>query len=86
MDIMRQSACMSVNPIMVDSYVFIFNCKTVVQTSDFMTALTLSYNLLVGAYCLSLAGRTVAQLDVFFSSDYFLNHEPFSLYHHTLLI
>ena len=70
MDTMRQSACLVVNPIMVGSYILIFNCTTVGQTSDSMTALTLSFNLLVGACCLSLAGRTVAQLDVFFSSDY----------------
>ena len=86
MDIMQQSACLVVYPIIVDSYVLIFNCTTVGQTSDLMTALTLSFNLLLGACCLSLAGPTVAQLDVCFSSDYFVNHEPLSLYHHTLLI
>ena len=38
--------------------------------SDSMTALTLSFNLWVDALSLSVAGPTVAQLDVFFSSDY----------------
>ena len=42
---------------------------TVGQASDSMTALTLSVNRLVGALCLAVAGPTVAQLEVFFSSD-----------------
>ena len=36
MDTMRQSA----NPITADSYGFLFNCTTVGQASDLMTALT----------------------------------------------
>ena len=40
MDIMRQSVCLVVNPITVDSYGFLFNCTTVDQASDLMTALT----------------------------------------------
>ena len=48
MDIMRQSACLVVNPITVDSLSFLFNCTTVGQASDLMTALTKSFNLLVG--------------------------------------
>ena len=66
MDIMRQSACLFVNPIMVYSYGFLFNCTTVGQASDS----TKIFNPLVGARCLSLAGPTVAQLEVCFSSDY----------------
>ena len=34
MDIMRQSACLVVNPITVDSYGFFFNCTTVGQASE----------------------------------------------------
>ena len=49
---------------------FLFNCMTVGQASDSMTALTLSFNSLVGAWCLSLAGPTIAQLEASFSSDY----------------
>ena len=49
MDIMRQTACLVVNPITVDSYCYLFNCTTVGQASDLMTALTLSFNPLVGA-------------------------------------
>ena len=40
LDIMRQSACIVLNPITVYSYGFLFNCMTVGQTSDSMTALT----------------------------------------------
>ena len=37
LDIMRQSACLVLNPIMVYSYGFLFNCTTVGQASDSMT-------------------------------------------------
>ena len=40
LDIMRQSACQILNPITVFSYGFLFNCTTVGQASDSMTALT----------------------------------------------
>ena len=40
LDIMRQSACLVLNPITVCSYGFLFNCTTVGQASDSMTALT----------------------------------------------
>ena len=39
MDIMRQSACLVVNPITVHSYGCLFKCATVDQDSDSMTAL-----------------------------------------------
>ena len=38
--IMRQSECLVLNPITVYSYGFLFNCTTVGQASDSMTALT----------------------------------------------
>ena len=38
--IMRQSACLVLNPITVYSYGFLFNCTRVGQASDSMTALT----------------------------------------------
>ena len=38
--IMRHSACLVLNPITVYSYGFLFNCTTVGQASDSMTALT----------------------------------------------
>ena len=37
--VMRQSACLVLNPVMVYSCVFLFNCTTVGQASDSMTAL-----------------------------------------------
>ena len=40
LDIMRQSACLVLNPIMVSSYGFLLNCTTVGQASDSMIALT----------------------------------------------
>ena len=40
LEIMRQSACLVVNPITVYSYGFLFNCTTVGRASDSMTALT----------------------------------------------
>ena len=38
LDIMRQTACLVVNPIIVDSYASFFNCTTAVRASDSMTA------------------------------------------------
>ena len=40
LDIMRQSACLVLNPITVYSYGFLFNCTTVGQASDSITAVT----------------------------------------------
>ena len=40
LDIMRQSACLVLHPITGNSYAFLFNCTTVGQASDSMTALT----------------------------------------------
>ena len=40
LDIMQQSACLVLNTITVYSYGFLFNCMTVGQASDSMTALT----------------------------------------------
>ena len=39
LDIMRQSACLVLNPFTVYSYGFLFNCTTVGQASDSMTTL-----------------------------------------------
>ena len=49
LDIMRQSARLVVNQIAVYSYGFLFNCTTVGQASDLITALTLSFNRWVDA-------------------------------------
>ena len=38
LDIMRQTACLVVNPIIVDGYASLFNCTTTVRASVSMTA------------------------------------------------
>ena len=38
LDIMRQTACLVVNPIIVDGYASLFTCTTAVRASDSMTA------------------------------------------------
>ena len=38
LDIMRQTACLVFNPIMVECYAAFFSCTAVVQASDTMTA------------------------------------------------
>ena len=38
LDIMRQTACLVFNPIMVEGYAALFSCTAVVQASDSMTA------------------------------------------------
>ena len=40
LDVMRHSACLDFNLVTVSSYGFLFNCTTVGQASDTMTALT----------------------------------------------
>ena len=37
-DIMRQTACLVINPIVIDGYASLFNCSTVVRAFDSMTA------------------------------------------------
>ena len=49
LDVMRQSACLVLNPITVSSYGFLFNCMMLVQASGSMMALTLRFNWWVGA-------------------------------------
>ena len=39
-NVLQQTACLVVNPITVDNFAFLFNCTSVCQTSDFMTAPT----------------------------------------------
>ena len=38
LDIMRQTACLVVNPIIVDGYASLFNCTTAVRASDSVTS------------------------------------------------
>ena len=43
LNVMRQSACLVFNPIMVDNYAAVFNCTPVGRSSDSLMAPTLSY-------------------------------------------
>ena len=38
LDIMRQTACIVVNPLTADSFALLLNCTAAVQASDSMTA------------------------------------------------
>ena len=38
LDVMRQTACLVVNPVIVDGYASLFNCTTAARASDSMTA------------------------------------------------
>ena len=40
LNVMRQSACLVINPITVDGYATLFNCTSVDRASDSMMALT----------------------------------------------
>ena len=40
LNVMRQSACLVINPIMVDGYATLFNCRPVDRASDSMMAPT----------------------------------------------
>ena len=47
-NVMRQSACLIINPITVDSFASLFNCTPVVRTSDSM--MTPTYSQLVDSF------------------------------------
>ena len=49
--IMRQTACLFVNPNTVNSNALLFNCTAVVRASDSMTASSQSFQKWVGAWC-----------------------------------
>ena len=44
LNVMRQSACLVINPIPADGYVALFNCTPVDRASDSMMAPTKSYS------------------------------------------
>ena len=68
LDIMRQTACLVVNPIIVDGYASVFNCTTAVRASDSMTALRKTLTSGLGLGDMSLAWPAVVQLLVFIYS------------------
>ena len=60
LNVMRQSACLVINPITVDGYAALFNCTPVDRASDSMMAPTLSYSFYLvgtGAFVCCLAHR-----------------------------
>ena len=65
-DIFRQTACLVINPIIVNGYASLFNCTTAVRASDSMTASTLTSGL--GFDDMSSAWPAVIQLLVFIYS------------------
>ena len=66
MYVVRQSACLVVGSITICGCAFFFGCAMVGQALGLVVALAWVYDLLVGAWCLSIAGPTMAQLGVFF--------------------
>ena len=44
LNVMRQSACLVINPITIDVFAALFNCTPVDMVSDSMMAPTLSYS------------------------------------------
>ena len=65
---LQQTACLVLNPITVYSYGFLFNCRAVFNCLRLYDGFDVNQS--VGACCLSVAGPTMAQLEIFFSSDY----------------
>ena len=61
--IMRQTACLVVNPITVDSYALLFNCTTVLNDGLFVKLSQVIWGLM-----LSLSWPAAVQLVVFFNS------------------
>ena len=44
LDIMRQTACLFINLVIIDGYASLFNCTTAVPASDSLTASSLNFN------------------------------------------
>ena len=44
LNVMRQSACLVINPVMVDGYAALFNCTPLDRASDSMMAPTKNYS------------------------------------------
>ena len=73
---MRQTACLVVNPIIVDGYASLLNCSTAVRASDSMTALRKILTSGLGLDDMSLAWPAVVQLLIFVYSGYSrISHE-----------
>ena len=71
LNVMRQSACLVINPITVDGYAALFNCTAVDRASDSMMARPTAINFSwLGPELSSVAWSTGAQLIIFFCSDF----------------
>ena len=72
-NVMRQSACLVINPITVDNFAYPFNCTPVGRASDSMMGLTLSVLIYLSwlelDLFLSVAWSFGIQLRVFFCSS-----------------
>ena len=67
LNVMRQSACLVINPITVDSYAALFNCTPVERASDSMMARPKAIHFSwFGPELSSVAWSTGAQLIIFF--------------------
>ena len=65
---MRQTACLAVNPNIVDGYASLFNCTTAVRASDSIRSLRKTFTSGLGLDDMSLAWSAVVQLLVFIYS------------------
>ena len=76
LDFMRQTACLVVNLITVDSYVFLFNCTAAVPVSGSMTASLYTLHKCVGDLMLYLWLGCICRI----------SQEYSSLFHHSYLV
>ena len=67
---MRQTACLGVKPVVVDSYAFLFNCMAAVRASDWMTSSTYKLSYVGCGLMLRLGLARRGPLVVFLSSDW----------------
>ena len=67
LNVMRQSACLVINPIMINGFAALFNCTSVDRASDSMMARPKAIHFsLFGPELLSVTRFTEAQLIIFF--------------------
>ena len=83
MDILRQTACMVVNPNMADNFASIFNWTTVSRSSDNDNSLLNPFQLVGAWLSMSWLGPTVV-LFVIFLFSLQIAIEPFALFHHSV--
>ena len=77
---MRQTACLFINPIIVDGYVSLYNCMTAVRVSDSMTASSKTLTSGLGIICLWLGPPWFIYWFSFTLSHSRISHEFSSLF------